>query len=108
MMPGGLGAAIGVFGGAPPEVGPHVAPGTCELPLEKEKGTWHGGDQQAGRAPSVGREDRGRPGLIVVLQESDQVPLVLRVGRKVVPHRAGAVGDEAVVEALVVAVIETL
>ena len=44
----------------------------------------------------------------MVFQEPHQVPLVFRIGCQVIAHRVRAVGHEAIVEALVVAVIETL
>ncbi len=44
----------------------------------------------------------------MVLQEPHQVLLVVGIGREVVSHRVGAARREAIVEALVVAVVKTL
>ena len=57
----------------------------------------------------LGRLERGRRArFIVVLDESDQPLLVVRIGLEVPTDRVGRVVDEAVVQALVVAEVEAL
>ena len=53
-------------------------------------------------------ERRGRARLVVVLDEAEQPVLVGRVPRQVPVHRGGVLVGEPVVEALVVAVVESL
>ena len=61
-----------------------------------------------GRARLRRGEGRRRPRLVVVLDEADEPPLVFEVGAEVPVHAVGALVHEAVVEPLVVAVVEAL
>ena len=61
-----------------------------------------------GGARLLARERRGRARLVVVLDEADESLLVPEVGVQVPVHGVGAVVHEAVVEPLVVAVVEAL
>ena len=70
-------------------------------PVWVERG--HGGGAGLGR-----RERGGGARLVVVLDEAHQLALVGDVAAQVAAHRLGVVGDEPVVEALVVAVVEAL
>ncbi len=52
------------------------------------------------------REGRGGPWLVVVLEEAHRAILKARVGHQVLAHRRGALGHQAIVEALVVGLVE--
>src|SRR5262249_41593115 len=53
-------------------------------------------------------ESRGRAGLIVILQETRKLVLVIKAGQEMVVNRARMSFAQAVVEALVVSVVEAV
>ena len=77
-----------------------------ELTLVPERRPRQGGDDHRGRPFGGRRELAGDAGFVVVLDEAHEASLVFEVGAEVAAYVRGAGVEQAVVEALVVAVVE--
>ena len=81
---------------------------TFELTFVKEP---QAGNQEGDDRRSLVHRRRkivGRPGLIVVFQESRQPVLIRHISPEVSPHRGGIPGQETIVETLIIAIVKAL
>ena len=83
-----------------------VRPSNCPCWKNRRPGDEEGDD--GGGLVDAGREGRGGPRLVVVLQEAGQLVLVVQPRAEVLAHRPGVPVAEPVVEPLVVGVVEPL
>ena len=90
------------------QMGRDPCPAPLELSLVKETQTGGQERDDSGRLVHVRRERRRRPRLVVVFHEAGQLVLIVEPGVEMLAHRPGVALAEAVVQAFVVGVIESL
>src|SRR5262249_942647 len=86
--------------------GPQLPPGTLALVNEPE--ARHEEGEHAGGLEDGRWEDGGSARLVVILQKARRAALILQISGEEAPDSASALGVQAIVEALVVGVIEPL
>src|SRR5689334_5659250 len=86
----------------------HAEPASGELALVNEAHAGYEEGDRRGGPVHFGRERRGGPRLVVVLEKAHRPPLVLGIRAEVIDDRSGVRLPQTIVEALVVRVVEAL